>query len=166
MHCNAALTAQVVHVGVQCHRCAAASKFWAAILAAAPCLTVAACQAPPSLQHSKPAQMPTSYQASQYCQEFLDHSLDNSTIFLLQQSCSFKAKLILFIENHTPSIHPCLQGPNTSSTWFTCTVQVLNRPFPSSLVLLLQSESKCETILLKMTLTCMKMKLHAKLIFI
>ena len=41
-----------------------------------------------------------------------------------------------------------------------------NRPFPSSLVPLFQSESKCETILLKMTLICMKMKLHAELIFI
>ena len=38
-----------------------------------------------------------------------------------------------------------------------------NRPFPSSLVPLFQSESMCETIL--MTLICMKMKLHAELIF-
>ena len=44
--------------------------------------------------------------------------------------------------------------------------QLTNRPFPSSLVLLSQSESKCETILMKMTLICMKMKLHAELIFI
>ena len=42
----------------------------------------------------------------------------------------------------------------------------LNRPFPSSLVPLFQSESKCETILMKMTLICMRMKLHAELIFI
>ena len=41
-----------------------------------------------------------------------------------------------------------------------------NRPFPSSLVPLFQSESKCETILMKMCLICMKMKLHAELIFI
>ena len=41
-----------------------------------------------------------------------------------------------------------------------------NRPFPSSLVPLFQSESKCETIAMKMTLICMKMKLHAELIFI
>ena len=40
----------------------------------------------------------------------------------------------------------------------------LNRPFPSSLVPLSQSESKCETILMKMTLIRMKMKLHAELI--
>ena len=40
-----------------------------------------------------------------------------------------------------------------------------NRPFPSSLVPLFQSESKCETIVMKMTLICMKMKLHAELIF-
>ena len=41
-----------------------------------------------------------------------------------------------------------------------------SRLFPSSLVPLFQSESKCETILMKMTLICMKMKLHAELIFI
>ena len=34
----------------------------------------------------------------------------------------------------------------------------------SSLVPLFQSESKCETILMKMTLICMKKELHAKLI--
>ena len=39
-----------------------------------------------------------------------------------------------------------------------------NRPFPSSLLPLFQSESKCETIVMKMI--CMKMKLHAELIFI
>ena len=41
-----------------------------------------------------------------------------------------------------------------------------NRPFPSSLVPLFQSESKCETILMKMTFICLKMKLGAELIFI
>ena len=41
-----------------------------------------------------------------------------------------------------------------------------NRPFPSSLVPLFQSESKCQSILMKMTFICMKMKLHAELIFI
>ena len=41
------------------------------------------------------------------------------------------------------------------------------RPFPSYLVPLFQSESiKCKTILMKMTLICMKIKLLAKLIFI
>ena len=39
-----------------------------------------------------------------------------------------------------------------------------NKPFPS--VPLFQSESKCEAILVKMTLTCMKTKLPAELIFI
>ena len=38
-----------------------------------------------------------------------------------------------------------------------------NRPFPSSLLPLFQSESKCETIVMKMTLICMKMKLYAEL---
>ena len=42
----------------------------------------------------------------------------------------------------------------------------VNRPFPSSLVPLFQSESKCKTVLMKMTLICMKMTLHAELIFI
>ena len=42
----------------------------------------------------------------------------------------------------------------------------LNRPFPSSLAHLFQSESKCETILMKMTLICMKKKLRVELIFI
>ena len=42
----------------------------------------------------------------------------------------------------------------------------INRPFPSSLVPLFQSESKCETILMKMSLICRKMKLHVELIFI
>ena len=41
-----------------------------------------------------------------------------------------------------------------------------NRPFLSSLVPLFQSKSKCETIFMKMTLICMKMRLHAELIFI
>ena len=41
-----------------------------------------------------------------------------------------------------------------------------NGPFPSSLVPLFQSECKCETIVMKMTLICMKMKLNAELIFI
>ena len=41
-----------------------------------------------------------------------------------------------------------------------------NRPFPSFLVPLFQSESKCKTILMKMTLICMKTKLRAELIFI
>ena len=42
----------------------------------------------------------------------------------------------------------------------------IGHAFPSSLVPLFQSESKCETILMKMTLIWMKMKLHAELIFI
>ena len=41
-----------------------------------------------------------------------------------------------------------------------------NRPFPSSSVPQFQSECKCETIPMKMTLICMKMKLHSELIFI
>ena len=47
--------------------------------------------------------------------------------------------------------------------WYDCRP---NRPFPSSLVPLFQSKSKCKTILMKMTLICMKKKLHAELIVI
>ena len=43
---------------------------------------------------------------------------------------------------------------------------IRNRPFPSSLVPLFQRESKCETILMKMTFICMKKKLRTELIFI
>ena len=39
-----------------------------------------------------------------------------------------------------------------------------SRLFPSSLVLLFQNE--CETILMKMTLICIKMKLHAELVLV
>ena len=46
------------------------------------------------------------------------------------------------------------------------TIFLQNRPFPSSLVPLFHSESKCKTILMKMTLICVKMKLHAELIFV
>ena len=45
-------------------------------------------------------------------------------------------------------------------------VALTNRPFPSFLVPLFQSESKCETILMEITLIWMRMKLHAELIFI
>ena len=41
-----------------------------------------------------------------------------------------------------------------------------NRPFTSYLVPLFQSKSKWETILMKITLICMKMKLRAELTFI
>ena len=41
-----------------------------------------------------------------------------------------------------------------------------NRPFLSSLVPLCPSESKCETILIKMTLICIQMKLYEEVIFI
>ena len=41
-----------------------------------------------------------------------------------------------------------------------------NRSFPSTLVPLFQRESKCETVLMKMTLICMKKKLRAEVIFI
>ena len=58
-----------------------------------------------------------------------------------------------------------LVSRHSSPLWYTGPV-VNNRPFPSSRVPLFQGESKCETILMKMTLICMKMKLHGELIFI
>ena len=61
-------------------------------------------------------------------------------------------------------IYPCITYRN--SPWSSTYVTNFNRPFPSSLVPLFQGESKCETILIKMTLICKKMKLHAELIFI
>ena len=67
---------------------------------------------------------------------------------------------------------PRNRGNKNSEMLITITPHTLldpsnsNRPFPSSLVPLFQSESKCETFLMKMTLICMKMKLHAELIFI
>ena len=56
----------------------------------------------------------------------------------------------------------------TSHHIFPCCMMLYqtNRPFPSSLVSLFQSEFKCETILMKMTSISMKEKLHAELIFI
>ena len=45
-------------------------------------------------------------------------------------------------------------------------ILIPNRPFPSSLVPLLQSESKCETILMKMSSTCSFIFMQIKLIFI
>ena len=50
--------------------------------------------------------------------------------------------------------------------WSCSEARSRKRPYPSSLVPLFQSKSKCETILMKMTLICMKIKLHAELIFI
>ena len=63
------------------------------------------------------------------------------------------------------------QSTTQNLEWRRHIVQIVrhrkaNRPFPSSLVPLFQSESKGETILMKMTLISMKMKLHAELIFI
>ena len=43
---------------------------------------------------------------------------------------------------------------------------LVNRPFPSFSVPQFQNESKNETILMKMDLICMKLKLHAELVFI
>ena len=74
---------------------------------------------------------------------------------------SLKWKNIFWI---TLSLY-CYTEPvyNGSTKW---SAAFLNRPFPSSLAPLFQNESKCETILMKMTLICMKKKLRVELIFI
>ena len=41
-----------------------------------------------------------------------------------------------------------------------------NRPFPSYLLPLFQNESRCETIHMKMSFTCMSIFMQVKLIFI
>ena len=47
-----------------------------------------------------------------------------------------------------------------------CDMKSIGHLISRSLVSLFQSKSKCETIFMKMTLICMKMRLHAELIFI
>ena len=59
----------------------------------------------------------------------------------------------------------CKLGPRDHSSLTQNDVGAHNRPLPTSLVPLFQSESKCETNLMKMTLICIKRKLHAELIF-
>ena len=54
-----------------------------------------------------------------------------------------------------------IAAPVYTGIWFSFAFIFYNRPFPSSLASLFQSESKCETSLMKMTSICMKMKLHA-----
>ena len=54
-------------------------------------------------------------------------------------------------------------SPGAYPTWET---YEWKRQFPSSLVPVSEGVSKCETILMKMTFICMKMKLHAELILI
>ena len=48
------------------------------------------------------------------------------------------------------------------SVWKRVHIRSLKRPFRSSLVPLFQKKSKCETILMKMALICMKMKVHVE----
>ena len=50
---------------------------------------------------------------------------------------------------------------SSRSEWVKCI-----SPLHITVSVMLQSESKCEIILIKMTLICMKMKLNAELIFI
>ena len=70
------------------------------------------------------------------------------------------------------AVKHCLKVPDSyhsshySKITFKISTVASNRQFQSSLVPLFQSESKWETILMTMTLICMKMKMYAGLIFI
>ena len=95
--------------------------------------------------------------------------------------CDLKLTCLTPLALHTSLCHPSaqysnqslwIQVPGSTNTICKWVIQKpwphtkTNRPFPSSLVPLFQSESKCKTILMKMTLSYMKKKLHAELIFI
>ena len=69
----------------------------------------------------------------------------------------------LYFSLHNNSVHIVLLNLKENLKKY---LSDANRPFPSSLVPLFQSESECETILMKMTLICMRMKLRAELVFI
>ena len=83
-----------------------------------------------------------------------------------QVSCIFLSKIISSVDfNLSKSLisrSKQKKSPATMRPAYVCH----NRPFPSSLVPLFQNESKCKTILMNMSLICMKMKLHAEPIFI
>ena len=71
-----------------------------------------------------------------------------------------KIKEKIFSLNYNPQMWETLMGNLSNDDGEA------NRLFLISLVPLFQSESKYETILMKMTLICIKVKLHAELIFI
>ena len=77
----------------------------------------------------------------------------------LQKSCRFSLQTLTKFE-------AAKTGSGVGFLRLTAVWIKYNRPFPSSHVPLFQSESKCETILMIMTLICMRMELHAELIFI
>ena len=83
-------------------------------------------------------------------------------LFRLPSSC-----FLILISNGQAG-HDLLEFMKWKKQWFFIesrkTKIKSNRPFPSSLVPLFQSESKCETILMKMTLISMKMKWYSELI--
>ena len=68
---------------------------------------------------------------------------------------------VFWLDQWMPAFILIGQNGSVGSGYF-----VLNGHFRVPLCPLFQSESKCDTILMKMTLICMKMKLHAELIFI
>ena len=105
----------------------------------------------------------------------------HGTIPLESFLCDLKLTCLTPLALHTSLCHPSaqysnqslwIQVPGSTNTICKWVIQKpwphtkTNRPFPSSLVPLFQSESKCKTILMKMTLSYMKKKLHAELIFI
>ena len=74
--------------------------------------------------------------------------------------CGLIVSNCLLIPLHFPLSIQKMTSENNDSKY-----RLSNRPNPSSHVPLFQSESKGKSILMKMTLICMKMKLNAELIF-
>ena len=50
--------------------------------------------------------------------------------------------------------------------FFNLVIVIVNRPFPNSLVPLLQNESKCETFFMKISSACSFIFMQIKVIFI
>ena len=93
----------------------------------------------------------------------VSHDVENGVAMAQTTSVLFKASEVAIF---TP-LTVYLLSAQWPGLWMAARLVVmLNRPFPSSLVPLFQSESKCKTIVMKMTLICIRMKLHAELIFI
>ena len=101
------------------------------------------------------------------------HTSVRNTINLREQGSKQRRRI------ESPKVTDALIGSHESEVevltflfmWFRLAYQrhtnllerlVFNRPFPSSLVPLFQSESKCETILMKMTLICISSKRNWK----
>ena len=94
---------------------------------------------------------------SRLCSERFFFGYSGFSLLENQHNCKFQ---------FNPRMHGHFWTSSCELLGAPCVNNLHNRPFPSSLVPLFQSESKCKTIRMKMTLICMKMKLHAELVFI